>query len=117
MRAFFLFWLLPLSAFWGWFFSARADVGYVVFSREVFDKTFAVYEALLGLDADAIAWLIADAILLDTFIILAILAFRRRKKIVAFIRGWRNPAAAPSDRFQERYESIAHGSREVREAV
>ncbi|MEN3791304.1 DUF6105 family protein [Fulvimarina sp. MAC3] len=115
MRAFILFWLLPLSAFWGWFFSARADVGYVVFSREVFDKTFAVYEALLGLDADAIAWLIAEAIVLDTAIILAILAFRRRKKIASFIREWRNPAG--SDRFQERYESIAHGSREVREAV
>lgn len=117
MRAFFLFWLLPLSAFWGWFFSARADVGYVVFSREVFDKTFAVYEALLGLDADAIAWLIAEAIVLDSMIILAILAFRRRKKIAAFVREWRDSSTKGSDRFKDRYESIAHGSGEVREAI
>ncbi|EAU40514.1 hypothetical protein FP2506_04776 [Fulvimarina pelagi HTCC2506] len=122
MRAFFLYWFLPLAGFWGWFFAARFDVGYVVFSREVYDKTFAVYEALLGMDADAIAWLMAEAIVFDSFILLAIIAFRRRTKIAAFIREWRNPAGEGSDRLQERYDSIAYGSGarapgKVREAV
>ncbi|RFC66407.1 hypothetical protein DYI37_02900 [Fulvimarina endophytica] len=86
MRKFFLFWVLPLGIFWSWFFAARADLGLVFFSRDVFDRSFAVYEAVLGLTADEVAWLIAKATVVDSLIILAIIAFRRRKTISAYLK-------------------------------
>ncbi|MDY8109778.1 DUF6105 family protein [Fulvimarina sp. 2208YS6-2-32] len=118
MRKFFLFWVLPLAAFWGWFFGAKADLGFVLFSREVFDQTFAVYERMLGLNSDQIAWLILDAIILDSAIILAILAFRRRRKIIAFVRSFRTAAPeAAGARYARRLDSIADRSGKMGEAV
>lgn len=95
MRAFLFFWVAPLGFFWSWYFMARADVGGVFYSREVFDQTFAIYGAILGMTPEEIGWLIAEAILIDSLILLAIIAFRRRRTIAAYI-AQRRAAAKPS---------------------
>ena len=118
MRAFILFWVLPLGSFWGWYFAAKADLGYIIFSRAIFDQTFAVYETVLGLDSDQIAWLIVDAIVVDSAIILSILAFRRRKKIIAYVRSFRAPVSeTPDERYARRFESVADRSGEMGKAI
>ena len=64
-------------------------------AREVFDQTFAIYGAILGMTPEEIGWLIAEAILIDSLILLAIIAFRRRRTIAAYI-AQRRAAAKPS---------------------
>ncbi|SMC53211.1 hypothetical protein SAMN06297251_103201 [Fulvimarina manganoxydans] len=124
MRAFCLFWVAPLSFFWSWYFLAQADVGGVLYTREVFDQTFAIYGAILGMSPDEIAWLIAKAIVVDSLILLAIIAFRRRRKIAAFIAERRNAGKAESQDDMDSLsgaglfpDSVAAGRKEIGQSV
>jgi hypothetical protein len=86
MRYLLIFWALPMAIFWGWFGLSWSDTsfGFLFLSREVHDLVFAIYGQLLGLDPATIPWLFAKACLVDTAIIFAILAYRRRKRIQAW---------------------------------
>ncbi len=96
MRAFLLFWAVPLGFFWTWYALSYHDLhfGIVFFSRQVHDITFGVYAELLGVEPSAIAPMIAKAILLDTAIVLAVIAFRRRRRIGAWLRERGGPSGA-----------------------
>lgn len=84
MRYILIFWALPLGGFWIWYFLSRQDVGYVMLSREVHDLVFELYGSILGIEPSALPPLVARACVIDTLIIFAILAYRRRRAI----RGW-----------------------------
>lgn len=105
MRWVFAAWALPMGIFWGWYFLSYYDMnfGYVMLTRDAHDLLFQLYGQMLGVEPASIAPLVAKASVLDTLLILAIWAFRRRKDIAAW--------------FASRRASIAERSlRRVREA-
>lgn len=95
MRYVLVFWALPLGIFWGWYFLSFYDInfGTLFFSRMVHDFAFEFYAAFLNtylgtaITADAIPGMVAEASVIDTLLIMGILAFRRRKKIFEW---WQN---------------------------
>lgn len=92
MRWVFAAWALPMGIFWGWYFLSLSDMnfGYVMLTRQVHDLLFQLYGQMLGLEPETIPALIAKACVLDTAIILAIWAFRRRREIGAWYRARRD---------------------------
>ncbi|MGL4404451.1 MAG: DUF6105 family protein, partial [Notoacmeibacter sp.] len=86
MRYFLLFWLLPVGGLAAWLYMAENDLsfGMFFFSREMFDLVFGIYAEILGVEAATLPPLIYKALVMDTFIVGAIFAFRRRKQII----GW-----------------------------
>ena len=88
MRALLIFWAAPLGFFWGWYFLSlnNLNFGTNFFSRDLHDLVFTIYGNILGLDPDTIPALVARACVVDTLIILAIFAFRKR----ASIKKWCN---------------------------
>ncbi|GAA2819468.1 hypothetical protein EDC40_103335 [Aminobacter aminovorans] len=92
MRYIFAVWAAPLVLFWGWYFLSINDLhfGYPILSRALNLAIFDLYGELLGVEAAKIPWMIGKACILDTFILLAIWAFRRRKLIAEKVRGWRS---------------------------
>lgn len=96
MRYVFAAWATPLLIFWSWYFLSYYDLnfGFTMLTRQVHDLVFALYGNALGLDPATLPWLVAKACILDTAILLAIWAFRRRREIAAWLRAKRHPDAA-----------------------
>lgn len=90
MRLFLLAFLLPMTSFWGWFLLSVNDFGYVFFSRHMYDTVFQTYGEMLGMAPELIPPLVLRACIVDTFIVLGIWAFRRRRDIAAW---WQNRQA------------------------
>jgi Family of unknown function (DUF6105) len=93
MRYILIFWGAPMSFFWGWYFLSLNDFseGSGFFSRQMHDLVFNIYGHFLGMDPAVIPGLVARACVFDTFLIFGILAFRRRKKIMEYMRTFRTP--------------------------
>lgn len=91
MKYVFAIWAAPLVLFWGWFFLSLNDMsfGFAFMSRQVHDLVFQIYGHILGIDPGTIPSMIAKACILDTCILLAIWAFRRRHAILAWVRARR----------------------------
>ena len=95
-------WAAPLIIFWGWYFISLNNLhfGYVMLSRPLHDLVFELYGQMLGLDPATIPWLVAKACVIDTLLLLAIWAFRRRREIGAWLRSVRErylgEASSPS---------------------
>ncbi|PRD58791.1 DUF6105 family protein [Phyllobacterium myrsinacearum] len=97
MRSFLIFWAGPLSFLWGWYFLSYYDLsmGMYFFSREMHDLVFTIYGNILGIAPDSIPPLVARACIVDTGLVFCLIAFRRRKQIIAWGKVWRaNRAAA-----------------------
>ena len=88
MRFVLILWALPLGLFWSWYFLSANDInfGFVFLTQEVNELVFRLYGQVLGIDPETIPPLVAKACLLDSLLILAILAFRRRKILIARLR-------------------------------
>ena len=95
MRYILLFWAAPLGLFWGWYFLSLNDIsmGTQFFSRKLHDLVFMIYGNILGIEPDLIPAMVAKACLVDTLLIAAIYAFRKRKAIAQWARRLR-PADA-----------------------
>lgn len=87
MRYILLFWVLPMGGFWAWFLLSYHDInfGLAMFSRRAHDFAFGFYGDILGIDPATIGPLVARACVVDTLILLAIFAFRRRREIRAWL--------------------------------
>lgn len=102
MRWILAIWAAPLVIFWGWFALSFNNVhfGYVMLSRPLHDLVFELYGNMLGIDPATIPWLLAKACILDTLLLLAFWAFRRRREIAAWLRSQRErysgEASSPS---------------------
>lgn len=81
-------WAAPLLLFWGWFFLSLNDMnfGYVMLSRQVHDLVFSIYGDILGVDPAAIPGMVAKACVFDTFLLMGIWGFRRRRELLAWGR-------------------------------
>ncbi len=88
MRYILIFWAMPLGLFWGWFFLSYYDVnfGLLFLSRQFHDFSFAIYGNMLGIDPATIPGLVAKACVVDTLIIMALYAVRRRRDIMEWLR-------------------------------
>lgn len=88
MRYVIALWLAPLALFWSWFGLSYYDMnfGYVLLSRQLHDLVFELYGEMLGIDPTIIPGMIIKACILDSFLILAILAFRRRRRIGEWLK-------------------------------
>lgn len=86
MKYFFWLWLVPMTLFWGWFGLSYYDMnfGLLMFSRQIHDLVFGIYANMLGISYDAIVSIYIKACIFDSLLILSIIAFRRRKKIIAW---------------------------------
>jgi len=82
MRYFLILWAMPLALFWGWYALAVNDLhfGLSPLSREAHDLVFGLYGNVLGIEPATTA-LVAKACVIDTLILLGIVAFRRRRAI------------------------------------
>ncbi|CAM5394688.1 hypothetical protein ATER59S_01968 [Aquamicrobium terrae] len=89
MRTLLLLWAAPLVLFWGWFFLSLNDInfGYVMLSRPLHDLVFQLYGDMLGIDPALIPGMVAKACIVDSLLVLAIWAFRRRRTIMGWMRG------------------------------
>ena len=95
MRSILYFWAAPMGIFWGWFYLSANDMsfGYTMLTRKMHDFAFQMYGSILGIDPQTIPGLVARACVFDTIFIFAILAFRRRKPIMAWLRSFRAETA------------------------
>ncbi|MEO0497211.1 MAG: DUF6105 family protein [Pseudomonadota bacterium] len=96
MRWLLIAWFTPLAIFWGWLGLAYVDAwpSSVFFSRVLYDSVFVVYEQMTGLNESQLISYLAKICILDSLIVLAIYAFRRRKLIRAWWASRRAPEAA-----------------------
>ena len=88
MKWFLILWFLPVSLIGAWYGLSYHDInfGFLMLSRQVHDMVFQIYGNMLGMEPEAIPPLLLKAIILDSFILLGIAAFRWRRSIAAWIR-------------------------------
>ncbi|MEO3999797.1 DUF6105 family protein [Mesorhizobium sp. CAU 1732] len=88
MRYILLFWALPMGFFWGWYLLSYHDMsfGMPFLTRSVHDYAFGFYANILGIDPATIPPLVLRACIVDTGLIFAIFAFRKRREIAAWWR-------------------------------
>ena len=86
MRSLIFFWGLPLGFFWSWYYLSMNDIsfGTVFFSRQMHDMMFSIYGNVLQVEPATVPGIIAKACIVDTLLLLGIVAFRRRKAIRAW---------------------------------
>lgn len=89
MRYIFIFLVVPMSLVWGWYFLSLNDLhfGVPMLTREAHELVFAIYGEILGMKPEAIPPLLARACIVDTAIVLAIFALRKRRTIRAWLEG------------------------------
>lgn len=95
MKLFLILWALPILLLGSWYGLSYNDMSFGIFmlTREAHDLVFQVYGNVLGIAPETIPPLVARAIVVDTFIVFAIMGYRRRKKIAAW---WRESRASVS---------------------
>lgn len=88
MKWFLFFWATPLILLGSWYTLSYYDIsfGYFMLSRQAHDLIFQIYGNVLGLPPQSIPPLIARALGVDSLIVFAALAFRKRAKIIAWCR-------------------------------
>jgi hypothetical protein len=105
MRTFLLLFFVPMVTFWGWYLMSAADVGYVMFSREMHEYVFFTYGQMMGIEPELLPPMIVRACIFDTFIVLGIWAFRRRREIAAWWR--KRQASVVIDPVARRYAEVS----------
>jgi Family of unknown function (DUF6105) len=94
MRYILIFWAGPMSFFWGWYFLSLHDFGNGsgFFSRQMHEMVFNIYGSILDMDPSVIPGHAARACVFDTVLIFGIIAYRKRRQIMDYIRALRAPA-------------------------
>jgi hypothetical protein len=103
MRYFLFLWVLPVGGLAAWLFLASHDYafGTLFFSREMYDLVFGIYANILGVEPAVLPPLIYKALVVDTLIVAALFALKRRKDIMAW---WKSRGY--SARLQDRVTSV-----------
>lgn len=86
MKWFLILWAAPIAFLFGWYGLSYHDMsfGFFMLTRETHDLVFAIYGNVLGIPPETIPPLVLKAIVVDTFIVLGILGFRRRRIIATW---------------------------------
>ena len=96
MKWFLIFWAGPIVFLGGWYWLSYYDMNFGIFmlTRDAHDLVFRIYGHILGIPPESIPPLVLRAIILDSFLVLGIIAFRRRRKIAAWWQARRQSAPA-----------------------
>ena len=86
MKWFLILWAFPIALLGSWYGLSYYDMNFGIFmlTREVHDLVFQIYGNILGVPPESLPPLVLRAIIVDSFIVLGIIAFRRRKQISAW---------------------------------
>ena len=103
MKWFLILWGGPILLLGSWYGLSYNDMsfGFFMLTRETHDLVFEVYSNVLGIPAADIPPLVARAIVVDSLIVFAIIAFRRRRKIAAWWRARQEASASAALRSDE----------------
>jgi hypothetical protein len=84
-------WAGPVVLLFGWYFLSLNDMSFGIFmlTREAHDLVFRIYGNILGIDPALLPPMVLRAIAVDSLFVLALVAFRRRRKIEAWWRARR----------------------------
>lgn len=98
MKWFLFLWAMPVAFLGGWYGLSYYDMnfGFFMLTRETHDLVFRIYGNILGIPPQDLPPLVARAIVVDSFLVLGLIAFRRRRKIAAWWRE-RRQASSSSD--------------------
>jgi len=96
MKWFLILWAGPIALLGSWYGLSYYDMNFGIFmlTRDAHDLVFRIYGHILGIPPESIPPLVLRAIILDSFLVLGIIAFRRRKKIAAWWQERRQSAPA-----------------------
>ncbi|MCY1668359.1 DUF6105 family protein [Rhizobium sp. SL86] len=86
MKWFLILWAGPVALLGAWYGLSYYDMsfGFFMLTRQTHDLVFQIYGNILGIPPADLPPLVARAIAFDSLIVMAILAFRRRKAILAW---------------------------------
>ncbi|RLQ87722.1 DUF6105 family protein [Notoacmeibacter ruber] len=92
-----IFWVVPLTLYTLWFILSANDInfGSIYLSRQMHDIVMQTYANLLGIDPAIIPALLIRAVVWDLAVVLAILAYRRRREIKAWWQARKAHASEP----------------------
>ena len=92
MRYILIFWAVPMGLFWGWYYLSYHDInfGMIFLSRAAHDYAFGIYADILGIDPATIGPMVMRACIIDSGLIFAIFAFRKRRQIMSW---WKSLSA------------------------
>ncbi|NVD38515.1 hypothetical protein HT585_06590 [Ensifer sp. HO-A22] len=101
MKWFLILWACPVMLLAGWYGLSYYDMsfGFFMLTRQTHDLVFQIYGNVLGIPPESIPPLVARAIIVDSFIVLGIIAYRKRRELAAWYRrrfGAAQSAEAPS---------------------
>ena len=97
MKWFLILWACPVLLLTGWYGLSYYDMNFGIFmlTRQAHDLVFAVYGNVLGIPPETIPPLVARAMVFDSLLVFAIIAYRKRRQIRAWY-GRRFPSAQAS---------------------
>jgi hypothetical protein len=97
MKWFLILRACPVMLLTGWYGLSYYDMnfGILMLTRQAHDLVFAVYGNVLGIPPETIPPLVARAMVFDSLLVFAIIAYRKRRQIRAWY-GRRFPSAQAS---------------------
>ncbi|MCA1403110.1 hypothetical protein I6F26_00650 [Ensifer sp. IC3342] len=107
MKWLLIFWAAPVTLLTGWYGLSYYDMSFGVFmlTRQAHDLVFAIYGQVLGIPPETIPPLVARAMVVDSAIVFALVALRKRRQIVAW---YRSRFGAPCAQSREAFASDAN---------
>ena len=98
MKWFLILWACPVMLLAAWYGLSYYDMsfGFFMLTRQTHDLVFQVYGNVLGIPPESIPPLVLRAIIVDSFIVLGIIAFRKRRELSAWYRRRFGAGAAQS---------------------
>ena len=86
MKWFLILWAGPIALLGRWYGLSYYDMSFGIFmlTRDAHDLVFRIYGHILGIPPESIPPLVLRAIIFDSMLVFALIAFRRRRKIAAW---------------------------------
>src|SRR5690606_27021858 len=95
MKWFLFLWAGPIALLGSWYGLSYYDMsfGFFMLTRDAHDLVFQIYGHILGIPPEDLPPLVLRAIIVDSFLVLGIIAFRRRRKVAAWWQARRQSAS------------------------
>jgi hypothetical protein len=105
MKWFLILWAGPIALLGSWYGLSYYDMSFGIFmlTRDAHDLVFQIYGHILGIPPEDLPPLVLRAIVVDSSLVFAILAFRRRRQIYA----WWQARSQSSSRILASEESLS----------
>jgi hypothetical protein len=105
MKWFLILWAGPIALLGSWYGLSYYDMSFGIFmlTRDAHDLVFQIYGHILGIPPEDLPPLVLRAIVVDSSLVFAILAFRRRRQIHA----WWQARSQSSSRVLASEESLS----------